>query len=151
MNDKVALSDVLVELHVDDFKIVKDFYIKLGFKIVWECPAKEKSGYLVMKRGKSILCFYCGNKEVYTHSFFSRFPKNTPRSYGIEVGIYVKNIDRFYKNVEQKLGSKFIVKPLMLKPWGKKDFRIIDPFGFYIRFSEPLNILKKKTIKKHQQ
>jgi len=29
-----------------------------------------------------------------------------------------------------------------MKPWGKKDFRIIDPFGFYLRISEPSDMSK---------
>lgn len=98
-----------------------------------------------MSRGNSILGFYCGNEEVYRHSFFSRFPRNTPRSYGVEIGIYVcdRDIAKFYAEVVRKIGKKFVVKSLMLQPWGKWDFRIVDPFGFYLRFSEPLNILKR--------
>ena len=33
---KSTLTDVLIELHVPDFKPVKDFYSQLGFEIVWE-------------------------------------------------------------------------------------------------------------------
>lgn len=75
MNDKVALTDVIIELHVSDFDRVRDFYEKLGFKEVWSYPPKEQSGYLVMKRSDSILGFFCGNEEVYNHPFFKRFPK----------------------------------------------------------------------------
>ncbi len=112
---------------------------------MWEYPPKKRSGYLVMRRGNNILGFYCGNKEVYEHSFFSRFPRNTLRSYGVEIGIYVcdKDIATFYEETVRKIGKRFIVKPLSMKPWGKRDFRIVGQFGFYLRFSEPLNILKK--------
>ena len=147
MYSEVALSDVLIELHVPDFNEapraylvvssqlklhskscsadfeklsstglwfghahhpepveghpwfsafadkVKDFYSKLGFEIVWEYPPKDQSGYLVMKRGNSILAFFCGNEEVYNHPFFKRFSKTTPRGNGTEVAIYIPDLD----------------------------------------------------------
>lgn len=141
--NKCALSDVILELHVPDFDIVKDFYGKLGFEKVWEYPPKGQSGYLVMRRQSSILAFFCGNEEVYNHSFFKRFPKTTSRGYGVEVCIYIsdKDIDTYYKDVIQKIGEKYLVTPLEVKPWGSKDFRIIDPFGFYLCIREAGNIL----------
>ncbi|MBI3384686.1 hypothetical protein HY030_00655 [Candidatus Gottesmanbacteria bacterium] len=141
---KVALTDLIIELHVPDFDKVLDFYGKLGFKKVWEYPPKDQSGYLVMKRGESVIAFFCGNNEVYNHPFFKRFPKNTVRGYAVELAIYIsdKPIDDYYQEVVNNVGEKYIVQPLIVKPWGSKDFRMIDPFGFYLRFGEPDNILQ---------
>lgn len=143
MSKSVALSDIILELHVPDFNIVKDFYGKLGFKKVWEYPPKGQSGYLVMKRDNSILAFFCGNDEVYKHSFFKRFSKNTVRGYGVEVCIYIsdQDIDLYYKRILLEIGEKHIVMPLEAKPWGSKDFRMIDPFGYYLCVREARNIL----------
>ncbi len=140
---KVALSNVILELHVPNFDQVKDFYGKLGFEKVWENPPKDQKGYLVMRRGKSVLAFFCGNEKVYHHSYFKRFSKKTPRGYGVEVAIYLENtpIDKYYQSVVEKLGRKCIVQPVKMKPWGSKDFRIIDPFGYYLCIREPMNIL----------
>lgn len=141
MNKKdLPKTDVILELHVPDFQKVKDFYGKLGFEVVWETP-QSKIGYMVIKKDDSILAFYCGTDEVYDHRFFKRYPKSTPRGYGVEVVIYTDSIDEFYKEFIDKLGEKYIVEPLIKQRWGKKDFRIMDPFGFYVRFSEPDNIL----------
>lgn len=143
MSKKVALSDVILELHVPDFDVVKDFYGKLGFIKVWEYPPKAQNGYLVMRRGESILAFFCGNEEVYSHSFFKRYPKTTPRGYGVEVCLYIsdKSIDEYYEEILETIGKKFIVTPLEKKPWGSKDFRMTDPFGYYICVREAGNIL----------
>lgn len=145
MDKTVALTDVILELHVPDFNMARDFYGKLGFAKVWEYPVKNQSGYLVMKRKDSILCFFCGNEEVYNHQYFKKFPKTTVRGYGVEVAIYLTDIkiDDYYQLVIDKLGKDCIVEPLTLKPWGSKDFRIIDPFGYYLCFREPSNILHK--------
>lgn len=147
MSDKkVALTDVITELHVPDFKKVLDFYGKMGFEQVRQKPPKkgERSGYLVIKRQDSILCFYCGNKEVYNQSFFKKFPKDTPRGYAVEIIIYIsdKPIGQFYREVVDKIGEHCIVEPLQEKQWGSKDFRMVDPFGFYLCIREPKNILK---------
>ena len=99
-----------------------------------------------MKRGNSILGFYCGNEEVYNQSYFKKFSQDTPRGYGIEVSIPIEKIDEFYQKVKEKLGEECIVKPLEEKRWGNRDFRLIDPFGFYLRFYEPVDILVKPKI-----
>lgn len=145
MNKTNALSNIILELHVPSFDIARDFYGKLGFDEVWSYPPKDQSGYLVMKMGDNILAFFCGNEEVYNHSYFKKFPKETPRGYGVEVCIYLpdENIDSYYKSVLEKVGEKYIVTPLQTKPWGTKDFRMVDPFGYYLCVREPSNILHK--------
>jgi catechol 2,3-dioxygenase-like lactoylglutathione lyase family enzyme len=143
MTKSTALSDVIIELHVPDFDTVKDFYGTLGFKTVWEYPPEGQSGYLVMRREKSILTFFCGNEEVYNHSFFKQFPKTTTRGYGIEICIYIsdRNINDYYKDILPKISKESLITPLETKPWGSKDFRIADPFGYYLCIREASNIL----------
>jgi uncharacterized glyoxalase superfamily protein PhnB len=140
--NKVALSDTIIELSVPDFSVAKEFYIKLGFKVIWEEPPKGMNGYMVMKYKNSILCFFCGNDEVYKHPYFQKFPRNTIRGYGVEISIPIKNIDVYYQNIKGKIPEKNIFQSLKLQPWGKKDFRVVDPFGYFLRFNEPWNVLE---------
>jgi hypothetical protein len=72
------LGDIFVELHVPDFVIAKEFYISIGYSVVWE-KKQADNGYLVLKRNKSILNFYGGTEKVYEHDYFGRFPKDTSR------------------------------------------------------------------------
>src|SRR6267143_2280527 len=122
------LTDVYIELHVPDFKKTIEFYSKLGFKLLW-----RTEDYLVMKRKRSVLNFYGGSERVYHHSYFGRFRKNTRCGYGVEIIIPVDRVEHFYKSV-----GKFarIVQPLQLKKWGRRDFRMIDSFVFYLRITE---------------
>ena len=121
-------TDVYIELHVPDFKRTIEFYSRLGFRTLW-----RTEDYLVMKRKRSILNFYGGSKKVFSHSYFGRFKKTTRRGYAVEIIIPVDHVKLFYKRVK-----KFarIVQPLKLKKWGRKDFRILDPCGFYLRITE---------------
>lgn len=139
---KVAPNNILLELHVPDFQMVKEFYGKLGFEVVWEREPEAKKGYLVMRRDDNILCFFAGNRHVYEQSYFKRFPRDTKRGYAVEIVIIVGDVQGVYKKAK-KLGS--VVDDLKLQPWGLKDFRAEDPFGFYLRFTEPHNILDEKN------
>ena len=48
---------------------------------------------------------------------------------------------RLIKDIKNKV--KVVEEP-KLKPWGKWDFRIEDPFGFYLRVGETDNIIDDK-------
>lgn len=140
--DKLT-SDVMIELHVPSFETAKKFYGDLGFKVVWErIPEDPNIRYLVMKKGTSILNFYGGTEEVYNHSFFKKFPKTTPRSYAVEIIIPVDGIENFYKKVSSKY-KKYIIKPLG-QIFSHPDFRMVDPFGFYLRFVERYNWIEAR-------
>ena len=122
-----------IELHVPDFDKVLEFYGKLGFKKVWHRSEHNNADYLVMERNNVILCFWPGNDKVYEQSYFKQFPKNSKRGYGVELVITVDDIDSYYEKVK-----KFakITSPLVQRPWGLKDFRLEDPFGYYLRITE---------------
>jgi len=136
------LTDVYIELHVPDFKRAIEFYSKLGFKLLW-----RTEDYLVMKRKTSVLNFYGGSEKVYRHSYFGRFRKSTKCGYGVEIIIPVDRVEQLYKNVR-----KFarIVQPLQLKKWKRRDFRIVDPFGFYLRITERYEWVDKLDAKQRK-
>lgn len=143
--NKPINNSIQIELHVPDFELVKEFYGKLGFEVVWERKPEEKKGYLVIKRDNNILCFWPGNEYVEKQSYFQNFPSDTKRGYAVEIVIMTKDIDGLYRKAESFCK---IVDELQKQPWGLKDFRIEDPFGFYLRFTEPHNILDKENAVK---
>ncbi len=133
------LTDIGLELHVPDFAKVIAFYSELGFKVLW-----RTEDYLVMKRRKSILSFYGGSRKIYQHSYFGRFKARTGRGYGVEIILPIEGIDRFYRRVR---GRVKVVEPLKLRRWGRRDFRIADPFGFYLRLTERYDWVKGLDIR----
>ena len=139
--DKAPASNWLqLELHVPDFRPVKDYYNKLGFKTVWEREPHAEKGYLVMKLDNNIICFWPGTDDAYKQPYFKKFPKNTPRGNGVELVIMVDDIQSYYEKVKDVAN---VVEPLKLQPWGSKDFRAADPFGYYLRFTSKHNILDR--------
>ncbi len=138
MSGEPASNNLQLELHVPDFKPVKDYYSKLGFDVVWERKPEADKRYLVIQRDGTILCFWSGTNAVYDQTYFKRFPKETMKGYGVEVVIMVDDIDSYYQEVKDIAN---VIEPLVLRPWGSKDFRTADPFGYYLRFTTKHNIL----------
>lgn len=121
-----------IELHVPDFEPARLFYKKLGFDIVWERAHEGRASYLVMKREDNILCFWCGGHEIYDHSYFKNFPRNTPPGYGVEIILQIQDPESLYKTMKDDVS---VVSPYQQKPWGLYDFRVKDPYGFYLRIT----------------
>jgi uncharacterized glyoxalase superfamily protein PhnB len=128
-------TDVFIELHVSSFKKAIDFYKILGFEVVW-----MENDYLVMRKGKSILNFFGGTEEVYKQPYFKNFPKDTKRGYAVEIILLEDNVKEFYEKIKDKVN---VVEPLKLQPWERWDFRIEDPFGFYVRIGERYDWINK--------
>lgn len=139
-------NNLILELHVPDFGKARNFYGLFGFQeLNYDSTSGGGSnlGYMVMKRedprGRTLLNFYGDKPEVAQHAHFNKFPKDTPRGYGVEPTVSVENIDKLWEDVKDKIPPEQIAQGLTLKRWGKKDFRVVDPFGFYFRFTEPLD------------
>ena len=136
-------NNLVIELHVPDLKIAKDFYLKLGFVVSMDDKPNEKElGYLTMIRkdeaGNAMINFYGGDERVYNQSYFKQFPKDTKRGYEISITIVVKDIEKLYVTVNAQLKDNIAreIKTLKDHEHSWKDFRMIDPFGFYLRFTE---------------
>jgi lactoylglutathione lyase len=126
-----------LELHVDDFSSIEEYYVALGFKKVWKRNPEDFKGYLVLEMNGNTLCFWAGNEHVYEQEYFKQFPKTTPRGYGVEIVVMVPGIEAYY---EIHKNNANVVEPLKLQPWGMKDFRAVDPAGFYLRFTSEHDI-----------
>jgi len=136
-------NNLVLELHVPNFSKTKKFYAMFGFHELWNKPATGGEfylGYLVITRedalGETHLNFYGGKEKVSQHSHFKNFPADTPRGYAVEITIPVSDVEVLWKSAKDKLKPEQIAQLLALKRWGKKDFRVIDPHGFYVRFTE---------------
>lgn len=143
---KPIRNNLLIELHVPDLDLVKDFYSKLGFELKVDDDINEKDlGYVTMLRkdpnGDTLLNFYGGDARVYEHSYFGKFNKDTKRGYGAEITIPISDVQALYDSIRPEL-DQYIVRELVEKvdhDYKWKDFRMEDPFGFYIRFTQLLD------------
>ena len=131
------MTSTLLELHVPSFEPVRKFYAQLGFETCWEHPPEGRKGYLVLALEENVLCFWSGNEEIHSHKYFRTFGKNAPNGVGVEIVLQVSNLASYYEQVKSDIE---IFEPIQLRPWGLKDFRIVDPFGYYLRLTERFDI-----------
>lgn len=136
-------NNLVLELHVPDFNVAREFYALFGFsKLIYDPTSGGGSdlGYMVLKRedtmGRTLINFYGDKEKVSKHARFADFPNDTPRGYAVEITVPITDVEKLWNDVNEKLSPNQIGQPLTLKRWGKKDFRVIDPFGFYVRFTE---------------
>ena len=139
-------NNLVLELHVPEFQPARDFYGMFGFEELSYDPTSgggSDLGYLVLLRtdtvGDTLLNFYGDKDSVAQHAHFRDFPADTPRGYGVEITVPVSDVRGLWERVTEKLVQETVAQPLTMKRWGKQDFRVVDPFGFYVRFTEPVD------------
>lgn len=142
MNNLIK-NNLIIELHVPDLNIAREFYATLGFEVTMDDKANEKQlGYMTMTResplGRTMLNFYGGDERVYDQSFFKNFPRDTKRGYEVGITIPTDNIEGLYRLATEKLKPHIMRELTELEDHGHswKDFRMVDPFGFYLRFTQ---------------
>lgn len=140
---EIVKNNLVLELHIPNFQIARDFYKIFGFEEIKYDPTSgggSDLGYMILRRndllGETHINFYGDKQKVSQHSFFNQFPETTPRGYGVEITIPVTDVEGLWDIISSILTKEQIAQPLTLKRWNKKDFRVIDPFGFYVRFTE---------------
>lgn len=121
-----------VELHVPDFAPVEAFYGALGFTVVW-----RDDEYLLMRMNDTLLRFWPGNDSVNHRTHSGGLPEGGQRGLGVEIVIQVEDLDVLYSRA-QALDA--VVVEMVKRPWGLRDFRISDPYGYYLRFTEPHDV-----------
>ncbi len=139
-------NNLIIELHVPDLGVAREFYSKLGFMVAMDDrPNDVHPGYLTMIRndgaGNSMINFYGGDDRVYQQSFFKKFGRDTKKGYAVSITVPTADVGEVYGKA-QKFLAKYIVRELReLEDHGNEwnDFRMVDPFGFYLRFTEILD------------
>jgi hypothetical protein len=115
------LTDIHPKIPMRNKNITREFYInKLGFK---QLGTVDYDGYLMLKKDQI---------EIHFFQFTALNPKE---NYG-QVYIRTDNIDEFYKSL---LENKTEIHPngkLDMKPWGQKEFSILDPDSNLLTFGQ---------------
>ncbi|GMA52189.1 hypothetical protein GCM10025857_35460 [Alicyclobacillus contaminans] len=52
---------------------------------------------------------------------------------GVEIVLEVDDVDELYERVQAS--GYPVSEPLLMRPWGLKDFRLQDPDGYYLRIT----------------
>jgi uncharacterized glyoxalase superfamily protein PhnB len=105
------------ELPVSDMDRALLYYDEtLGFRTKMTMPGGE---YAVVERDDVALHLFRADEAC------------SPMS----LHLFASGIDALYEEVQDKGAD--LKQPLKRQPWGNRDFRVLDPFGNEIKFTEP--------------
>jgi hypothetical protein len=117
------LTDINPKLPMRNKNITRDFYInELGFE---EFGRAYFDGYLMVQKD-----------QIQIHFF--EFKELDPKENYGQVYIRTNDIDKFYQSL---LDNKIRIHPnghLQIKPWGQKEFSIVDPDNNLLTFGQSM-------------
>ena len=117
------LTDIHPKLPMRNKKITREFYSnQLGFN---QFGIADFDGYLMMEK-----------EQIQIH-FFEFKGLDPKENYG-QVYIRTDNIDVFYKSLLEKQTEIHPNGKLEIKPWGQKEFSILDPDSNLLTFGQNL-------------
>ncbi|MBT8301865.1 MAG: VOC family protein [Maribacter sp.] len=115
------LTDINPKLPMRDKKVTREFYInKLGFKEIGDYEV-----YLMVQKDKI---------EIHFFEFKDLDPKE---NYG-QVYIRTDSIEDFYQTLLDNKTSIHPNGPLETKPWGQKEFSVLDPDNNLLTFGQSI-------------
>lgn len=117
-----------LELFIEDMDETVSFYRRvLGFEVVREKPGD----YASLRSGDVLLGIGPISKLPETSGYFTQDIASQRRGLGVEIVIEVDDLGAVHRHV---LASGHpVFEPPQQRPWGLRDFRIVDPDGYYLR------------------
>jgi len=117
------LTEIHPKLPMRDKKVTKEYYLNmLGFE---EFGNVDYDHYLMIKK-----------EEIQIHFFL--FNELDPKENYGQVYIRTKNIDAFYQSLLDKKTQIHPNSTLEIKPWGQKEFALLDPDSNLLTFGQSL-------------
>lgn len=117
------LTEISPKLPMRSKTITRDYYLnKLGFH---EFGSADFEGYLMVSKDKIQIHFFEFNEL------------NPAQNYG-QVYIRVDNIDSFFQDLVNRGISIHPNGYLQTKPWGQREFSVLDPDSNLLTFGQPV-------------
>lgn len=120
-----------MELFVDDLDASVAFYDRaLGFRV-----DRRDEGYVSMRRGTVVLGLGPVAKlpESGTGPGFTRQRLGAGKGAGVEIVLELDDLDEVVALHDHCRDVATVAEALQRRPWGRWDFRIADPDGYYLR------------------
>lgn len=116
-----------LELFVESVLESRDFYTRV---LTFDEVSYQPDGYSVYRKGNVQIALQAQLPDDHPLK-----PQNQERvGLGIEIVIEVNDLDAVYTHVIKEKWP--IAEHLAVRPWGSRDFRVVDPNGYYLRINE---------------
>ncbi|MBY2909933.1 VOC family protein [Rhizobium leguminosarum] len=114
-----------LELFVESPEKSLDFYRRvLGFEVQGS-PSTE---YTMLQSGDAVIAI--NSRSVLSTDHPLRIDTGQRAGLGIEIVLKVADVEDAYRAAKE---SGWPLSDLALQPWGLRDFRLVDPDGYYVR------------------
>jgi lactoylglutathione lyase len=121
---------LFVELFVQDIDRARKFYRDvIGMKVVRNSP-----GYVELRSGEAQINLCLADGLAKTH--YLRDATDTHVGSRVEFCLEVSNLQEVFQRAIDS--GEMIKSPIERKPWGRTDFRMLDPDGAYLRITTPV-------------
>ena len=127
-----AAMTLRLELFVEDIAASKAFYTRI---LNFTAGETHGDGYTPLSNGQVVLSLNRHAALPADHPV-RRAPYERPGR-GIELVLEVAEIDALYAHVCAQEWP--LATPLQQQPWGLRDFRLVDPDGYYLRLTSRRN------------
>ncbi len=124
---------VRLELFVDDVAASIAFYTEvLGFAVV-----RRTDRYASLRRGRVVLGLGPVGKlpPRGTGPGFTQDRLRADRGAGVEIVLELDSVTELTELHDRCRYRGLVVEPLRDRPWGLRDFRLVDPDGYYLRIT----------------
>ncbi|MBY5363667.1 glyoxalase [Rhizobium leguminosarum] len=114
-----------LELFVESPEKSIDFYRRiLGFEV----QGSAGTEYTMLKNGDAVVAI--NSRSVLSTDHPLRIASGQRAGLGVEIVLKVADVENAYRAAKE---SGWPVSDLALQPWGLRDFRLVDPDGYYLR------------------
>lgn len=114
-----------LELFVETPEKSLDFYQRvLGFEVQGSASAE----YTMLKNDDAVIAI--NSRSVLSSDHPLRIDTGQRAGLGVEIVLKVADVEDAFRAAKE---SGWPVSDLALQPWGLRDFRLVDPDGYYIR------------------
>ena len=121
------LVELRLELFVEDVQRSTDFYLRVfGFQV----GAHGSDDYTMLVKGHAVIAFNRLDALDHDHPLRNRVDEKLGR--GVEIVLSVDDVEAAFEVAQKEC---LAISDLAIRPWGLRDFRVIDPDGYYIRVS----------------
>lgn len=123
-------GDLRIELFYDDVGRALDFYTRV---IGFEALPTEDDTYRPLERDGIRLALQTIDALSPDHPLI-RGGRSVPRGQGVELVLEVHDLEALHERVR---AAGVEATALEARAWGLRDFRVVDPEGYYLRFTTP--------------
>ncbi|RWX36071.1 VOC family protein [Rhizobium leguminosarum] len=120
-----------LELFVESPEKSLEFYRRvLGFEV----QGSAGTEYTMLKNGDAVVAI--NSRSVLSTDHPLRIASGQRAGLGVEIVLKAGNVEDAYRAAKE---SGWPVSDLALQPWGLRDFRLVDPDGYYVRVTSRKN------------